>query len=545
MEIANRFGYRALIPLVGAMLCLQACQKPVPEATLTPATPVASTTPARLELPPEIDPALEKGQLRAYYRKKYTQREFDSVRELVEEVLPHYSPSEKRQAIAEILSFFYVIFHETEHHRLDRNHAALRKHEKSLLYFCEKYKVPYQPVMAIVSWENSGGSNKVSFADAAGLGQMTDGAIETAHTFAQNEAARLRQEAEDPSAIEPLAKHLESIEKRHRVMAKQAGERDERFVPECNLEDVVLFFKFLLRQYADRVDHAIGTYHKGVGNTDDLLYDYLVRLEGQLVYPAGDRNDFLSALERRNVHYITLWNDPRSRQMLNGLRTMDGEVTTEHNRSQALGDESDIYPWKVLGSLAAYRQGDAYVQEQIQRYSEPQSEVEVKGLPLYQSLESMKAAVKQHHLVHSRAPLSDLGFRADQAAEYAEMGDLVTPELEGYLFSLVARWRKAANQADLELPVKTLMNTRAVAHGQYGLFSKVQLRGVTALIAPQELSGYARKNLKKVLEVDFLNDRIYRSTLENGDILICLNPRFGHQFWAAYEKYRGTKSANP
>jgi hypothetical protein len=508
------------------------CQKPTPEVSLTPATPVPTAT-GPVALPPEIEPSLERGQLRAYYNKKYTSKERAAVREVVEELFPKFTPAEKTQAIAEILAFSYVVFHQTEHHHLSRNHQALRKHETTLVDLAKRYQVPPLAVTAIVSWENSGGTTKVSGADAAGLGQMTDGAIQTAHDYAHQEASRLRQEAVDPASVEEIAKHLESIEIRHQRMAKKAKMPDERFVPEANLEDVVLFFRFLLSQYGGRVDHAIGCYHKGVGNTDDLLFDYLTRKVGEINYPTSDRSDFLTALERENVTYLTLWNDTRSRQMLNGLRTMDGEVTDEGNRSQALGDESDIYPWKVLGSLAAYRQGPDYLKEQEERYSGPQSEVEVAGLPLYDKQSSISAALKAGNLVLSQAPLQDLGYRSDN-------GSAITPELEGYLESLVARWRRTARQNELNLPVKTLLNTAALRRESYGLFSKVQLRGITALIAPQELSGHAAHALKKVLEVDFLNDRIYRSTLDNGDILICLNPRFGHQFLAAYDKHRAS-----
>ena len=511
-------------------LMLWGCQKPTPTITTpTPATPIPTPT-GPVALPPEIEPSLERGQLRAYYNKKYTQEERSAVRELVEELFPKYSPIEKTQAIAEILAFSYVVFHTTEHHHLDRNHAALRKHESTLVDLAKRYQVPPLAVMAIVSWENSGGTTKVSGADAAGLGQMTDGAIQTAHDFAHQEASRLRQEAADPLSVEEIAKHLESIEIRHQKLARQAKLPDERFVPAANLEDVVLFFRFLLQNYGGRVDHAIGCYHKGVGNTDDLLYDYLSRKVGELNYPTSDRSDFLNALERENVTYLSLWNNTRSRQMLNGLRTMDGEVTDDSNRSQALGDESDIYPWKVLGSLVAYRRGESYVKKQIQRYGGPQSEVEVAGLPLYESPAAISAGLKAGHLILSRAPLADFGYSGDN-------GSAITPELEGYLFSLVGRWRKTARQEDLLLPVKTLLNTAAIRRGNYGLFSKVQLRGVTALISPQELTGHQRSALRKVLEVDFLNDRIYRSTLDNGDILICLNPRFGHQFLASYDKY--------
>lgn len=532
--------------IVCLALLLVGCQRPGPVASLTPATPVPNTTGSPNSntpqaLPPEIDPALEKGQLRAYYNKKYTQQEFDAVRSVVEELFPNYTPSEKRQAIAEILAFSWVIFHETEYHKLDKNHTALRKHEKTLMDTARRYQVPPLAVMAIVSWENSGGVSKVSAADAAGLGQMTDGAIEEAHRYAHQEAGRLRLEATNPAGVEPMARYLESIEFRHQKAARLAKLPDERFVPECNLEDMVLFFRFLLFQVGGRVDHAIGSYHKGAANTDDILYDYLSRTEGQVVPPGSDRGDFLAALERRNVTYITLWNDPRSRQMLNGLRTMDGDVTTPENQSQALGDESDIYPWKVLGSLSAYRQGQQYVADQIQRYSGPQAEVETRGLPVYESLAALKKAIQEKKLIQSHAPLADYGYRSGYPTEYVAYSDFITPELEGYLFSLVMRWRKTSNQADLMLPVKTLMNTRAMSTGGYGLFSRVQMKGVTCLIAPQDMPEEARYALRKVLEVDFLNDRIYRSTLDNGDVLITLNPRFGHQFLAAYNKYRADR----
>lgn len=532
--------------IVCLALLLVGCQRPGPVASLTPATPVpsGSSTPnpnTPQALPPEIDPSLEKGQLRAYYNKKYTQQEFDAVRSVIEELFPNYTPAEKRQAIAEILAFSYVIFHETEHHKLEKNHAALRRHEKTLMDTARRYQVPPLAVMAIVSWENSGGVSKVSAADAAGLGQMTDGAIEEAHRYAHQEAGRLRLEAANPAGVEPMARYLESIEFRHQKAARVAKLPDERFVPECNLEDMVLFFRFLLYQVGGRVDHAIGSYHKGAANTDDLLYDYLTRTEGEVVPPGSDRTNFLAALERRNVTYLTLWNDPRSRAMLNGLRTVDGDVTTPENQSQALGDESDIYPWKVLGSLAAYRQGKEYVDQQIQRYSGPQAEAETRGLPVYESLTDLKKAIREKKLVQSRAPLADYGYRSGYPTEYVAYSDFITPELEGYLFSLVMRWRKTANQGELMLPVKTLMNTRALSTGGYGLFSRVQMKGVTCLIAPQDLPEEARQALRKVLEVDFLNDRIYRSTLDNGDVLITLNPRFGHQFLAAYNKYRADR----
>ncbi|CAN0393214.1 unnamed protein product, partial [Phaeothamnion confervicola] len=94
------------------------------------------------------------------------------------------------------------------------------------------------------------------------------------------------------------------------------------------------------------------------------------------------------------LNYLSLWNDRRSREMLNGLRTLDGDPRTRQNASQALGDESDIYPWKVLGSLCAYRQGLDYVTKEQAKYNLPQVEVEVIGLPLYTTPDQIAAAVK-------------------------------------------------------------------------------------------------------------------------------------------------------
>lgn len=543
--------FRSAWPVLGtlslALALASGCQRDTPLAPLTPATPleeasatVAARTPVPLNqpLPPEVDPEEDKGQLRTYFHKKYSDSEYAAVRATVAEIMPGYTPAEQRQAVTEILSFSYVIFHETQYHHLDRNHAALRKHEKTLQKFCQMYDVPAGPVTAIVSWENSGGSTKVSFADAAGLGQMTDGAIQSAHDFARQEANRIRSVSTDAAKGEQLARGLENIEARHRHQAHVENLPDERFSPSCNLEDVVLFYKYLSTQYGGRHDLAIGAYHRGVANTDDIVYDYLTHdgNDKTVVYPTSDRSDFLSALERDQITYVTLWNNPRSRQMLNGLRTMDGEVTTDANRDQALQDESDIYPWKVLGSLTAYRQGTSWTAGQIARYSTPQSEAEASGLPAYESLRAVREALEAGRLVHARSPVTG-SFSADLQEDARRASDAVTPELDGYLFSLVTRWRKVAGDNTLQLPVKTLFNARALESGNYGLFSKVQMRGITAVLLPASLPRPAEVALKKVLEVDFLNDRIYRSTLDSGDVLICLNPRFGHQFLAAYQKY--------
>src|SRR5688500_7007821 len=104
-KLSQRIGSGAALPVLLLTLALTGCQRSDPGMKLTPALPLgpkpanAAAMPAKppqVELPPEIDPGLERGQLRAYYKKNYAPEEFAAVRELVEEIFPNYTPYEKR-----------------------------------------------------------------------------------------------------------------------------------------------------------------------------------------------------------------------------------------------------------------------------------------------------------------------------------------------------------------------------------------------------------------------------------------------------------------
>jgi len=545
----------SLFSVTGCQQHVADSKAPAPKP-LTLASPVAtpSNKPAQMSHTEQSD----KGDLRAYYRHKYGPEERQSVEAMIADVLPAYSPQEKSQTAAEILAFHHVIFHRNQWHHLDRNHKTIRKYEQTLKKLCEQHGVPFHPVLAITSWENSGGTDKESGAEAAGLGQLTWGAIDEAHRFAAQEGRRALERARqrkrvaeqtgDPKAMADARLYAQQaarmdVEGRHADMARQARVHDERFVAECNLEDVVLFYKFLLSHYPGRVDHAIGAYHKGLQNQDDILYDYLKRKDPAVPRRSDDPEQFLAALEKYNVTYLDLWNDQRSRQMLNGLRTMDGEVTHDGNRSQALGDEADLYPWKVLGSLAAYRLGPEYVDRMIARYSESREVAETDGIPAYKSLDDFDRALKSGHLVKTKTPLTDMGVATEGSARARDLAWCVTPELEGYMLSLVSRLRDATGDDNATLPVKALSRTGALESGKITPDAAMHLRGIAATLALDGMPADEARALEAILESDYLHDRIYRDTRPDGSKMFVLNPRYGNDFLMAFEKRSSMRGA--
>lgn len=458
---------------------------------------------------------------------------------MISQVFGDRDVAQQRQMVAEILSFHHVIFHPTEYHDLRNNHKAIRRHKDLLEKLCKRHNVPFFPVLAITSWENSGGSDKVSWADAAGLGQMTWGAVDEAHRYAARKAQALKEEAQweayhgkvtnDKAKLEraeALRKQaaLLNVEQRHRQMAKEANVKDERSLAECNLEDVVLFFDYLLSQYGGRIDHAIGAYHKGVLNQDDIVYDYLRRRDATVLYPQpGDRSSFLGALERLNVTYLDLWNDPRSREMLNGLRTVEGEKTTPGNAHLALGDESDIYPWKVLGSLSALLAGDEYLERAVERYSVPQLAGEVRGLPAFAGEQGRRQGADAGYLVK----LPQEYWAGDhQDARQA----WVRPELMGYLTHLRDRMSRATGR-DWKLPIVAL--GREVKE-KTGWEQELHSKGVAARLSVANLDISTRDTLKEFLKQDYLFDRIYLNSGRD-ELELVVNPRFGHEFMKLYE----------
>ena len=541
---------RQFLGYVAASALLAGCVRPKsgPESTTSSSSPSPELASALESRKSDPKPAWNgNGNLREYYlHGKYPQEEIDAVSETISTLFKDRDTSQQRQMVAEILSFHHVVFHLTDHHDLRHNHKAIGRHKDLLEKICKRHNVPFLPVLAITSWENSGGSDKVSWADAAGLGQMTWGAVDEAHRYAARKAQALKEEAqfeayhgktlkdkarlEKAAALNREAAAL-NVEQRHRQMAKEAGVSDERSIAECNLEDVVLFFDYLLSQFGGRIDHAIAAYHKGVLNQDDIVYDYLRRRDPTVLYPQpGDRSSFLETLERLNVSYLDLWNDPRSREMLNGLRTVEGERTTRQNAHLALGDESDIYPWKVLGSLSALRAGEEYLNKAIERYSIPQLAGEVRGLPGFRGEEGRRDGANRGFLVEFPEKYWS-GDKKDPRQAW------IRPELAGYLLHLRDRMSRSLGGEQWQVPVVALgRDGKERSSWEQELHSK----GVAVRLSLAGMDIKHKEILKKLLQQDYLFDRIYlRSSREEHHLVV--NPRFGHEFMKLYDSKSGHK----
>jgi len=165
---------------------------------------------------------------------------------------------------------------------------------------------------------------------------------------------------------------------------------------------------------------------------------------------------------------------------------MDGDVTSDVNRHEALGDESDIYVWKVCSALAGYHASDEEVSRLVEVYRGEQDEVETAGF------ESWRARVR--------------------VAE----GVLVTQELAGYLHSLKHRFRERKGT----MPAFWVVADHSTPTHEAGL-------AVDLVFQDAAMSA--------ILREDWLFDRIYKNRLPGGHVHLCLNPRFGREFMRYFE----------
>ncbi len=421
MAIKNRFlsfGIAASLSLLCCCAPKDNVKEPEPGVAATPSSS-ASASPASARH--------EKSVLASYYKNKYSKAERDVIVKNLPIILEGYSKAEINEAADEILEYRHLIYHRTKYHNLLNNHAAARAEEEVLKLMCERHEVPFEPILAIVSWENSGSSSKVSWADAAGLGQMTPGAVERAHQYAKDQAEALKKQAailkesgeprklEKADELERKAVEIDCAE-RHKKLAHLHNVNDERFVAECNLEDVALFFKYLSEKFAGRADLTISAYHNGLLNNDDIISAYSAYHESPLVVTEDDRSSVFFAVERFNLKFIDLWKCPLTRGILNGSRTVTGEKTTPSNAHMALGDESDLYVWKVLGSWAGYKAGPEFVSQEIELLNDPWDISEVKGLACYDSVELIDKARKQGLLAELKTEVTDCGYKAVRVA---------------------------------------------------------------------------------------------------------------------------------
>lgn len=458
---------------------------------------------------------LTKSFLYNYYVSKYTVSDIAPLKRAVAEICPHYRPSQVMDAVYETLSYRHVIFHDTGHHRIDRNVKVISLYESLIRSFASKHGINPAVPLAVMTWENSGDTKKMSYAACGGLGQMSLGAVRRAHSYSSQKARKLKMEAlsiSDPEKKkEMLAKaELFNIQARHGEIAKKSGVSDERMIPECNAEDSVVYLRCIMDSFDGRSDLAISAYHNGVMNNDDLV-KVLMRQCG--VY---DETNVPAFIAERDVTYLTLWNNSKIRNMMNGFLTMDGVVTNDSNSSEALGDESDIYPWKIFGAYSALIDTDEGLATKIRKCSGTVESVETDGLESFDNMDSVRKAVKEGKLV-----LQNHRTRNGNVVVY------LRPEMAGFLKKVHRELVDVTKEKKIFIPA-------------YGFISEGYLSGdapdplhLKGVAFDVNMNGFKHAGkLRLILKREWLNDRIYMR--RSGDVVhVCLNPRYGLEFMSS------------
>ncbi len=503
--------------------------------------------------------------LQAISYKKYPIDEIKSVKNAVNAILPTFTDEEKNQVIMEVLSYHHVVYHETEWHHMERNVQVCKTYEELIDEKAKLHKVPPAVVKAVITWENSGNINNVSYAACAGLGQLSQGAVDRVHRYGKDMNHYYMSKAKLFSILykttgndyyrseqiknTSLAEELK-IAERHNYLAKRAGVRDERLVPECNAEDTVLFLKILLDMYNDRPDFAIAAYHNGVTNMDDLIIDYMKRwMPWTIGSSRPERSTILQTIETYKINYLTLWKDRRAREMLNGYRTMDGEVTSTSNKSEALADESDIYLWKVIAAYGALISSPESISSRVAEYRDRWDMVECRDLTLYKSREEIRNAIRAGKLVKVPSVVKDLGIGTIAEAtplynkEMRCLNYYVTPELAGFLYRLSEELRVSTGGRDakaLLIPVSEALKSKQLYMDpqNYTAEKKEHRTHLQGVAFDLPLSGSpCRDLLYSIVNHYYLFDRIYL-IYEGPCLHVCLNPRFGSEHYQYYCEYK-------
>lgn len=447
-----------------------------------------------------------------FYITKYKPEEIRPIKLAVQELNPHYSPSQVMDAVYEVLAYRYVIYKETDWHKINKNVEVAKSYQSMIKQAAKKYDVPTALLLAVITWENSGGTSKISYADCGGLGQMSQGAIAKAHEYSSSISRRLKREAENLKGEEKAKKlreaYLYDSDARHREIAAGLGVHDERLAPLCNIEDSAAFLKVLMNSFDQRADLTISAYHNGTLNNDDLLRE-LMKIEK---IPHSESIEAI--IKENNITYLSLWQNQKIRDMLNGYLTMDKEITTSLNSHNALGDESDIYPWKVFGGYAAFLDTPEGLNDKIKKCAQSQAALETSGLESFNDLNEVLAAVKKGKLVK---------LRHKSGGEKIDI--YMTPELAGFIAMLRDKLAKKTGSEKVTIPSSGFLSAK--------YFEKLRknsenLKGIAFYC---HLKNFKFSNeLYSIINHAWLNDKIYISKSQD-TICVCLNPRFGLEFY--------------
>lgn len=357
---------------------------------------------------------MQKNALSQFYYNSFGKAERDIAKEAIKEIIPNYNSIELDLVLEEVLAVHHLVYHETKWHNIQDNVSLVRRYEHEIQKLCNRYKVPIPIALSILTWENSGGIGKRSYTNNIGFGQLGSGAVSLSHVYGAKIALSLLEKAREhyrkaketgsgEEQNQALALQRDAREYdlsiKHRHFAQQFNVADERDVPLANIEDSIVFLKILLNAYADRTDLAIAAYHNGMQNMDDLLWVYLKRKEVWQNISVQYKERIPELIRREHITYLALWNDQHLREIMSGLRAVSGKIASKDNNFDTLGDESDLYLWKIIGAYGAYK-ADAHLLAGLEnRYLNRKDQSDTNGLISFITEEDVNNGVKDGELI--------------------------------------------------------------------------------------------------------------------------------------------------
>jgi hypothetical protein len=499
------------------------------------------------------------GYFSYYYRRKYSPEEIRVVWNAVNTLCPNYSKDEKLLATRSILAYHWVVYRTTFTHNMNNNVAVSAKYRDIIRNMSKLHQVPPEMAEAVITWENSGGISRRSWAECVGIGQLSMGAVQTSHLFYEQYLKRHRQEARRYKFLHKhtgygifqsaLNIHQAEIDKfglaeKHKKLRIKYKVDDERLIPECNIEDAVVYLKLLYGNYGQRMDLAISAYHNGGLNNNDIIKDYIKRAAGGIPTADFSQTDIIGAIQKYNISYVSLWNDFRSREMMNGLRTVYGDVTGSHNSHLALGDESDIYPWKVIAAWGALNAKPEVLNGLISKYSGGIWDlVECRGMKVYDSYDAIEEGIRKGFLVRiPKGICSDAGIGKmenmsdDYVKNKKQFNYYTSPEMAGFLLELSEVYRGRTKNPKVRIPLRNALYSKSLeTYTQRGLPDRLKphLMGASVEIALDK-APY-RDKLLRILNEFYLHDHIFY-TRKDGYNRITLNPRYGKYYYHKYKQ---------
>lgn len=511
----------------------------------------------------EMDEIKKDGYLSYFYRRKYSKDEIKIVWEAVSKLFPQYSKEDKLLATRSILAYHWVVYRTTPSHNMSANVAVTKKYRDLIEKYSKLHEVPVEMVEGVITWENSGGTSKKSWAACVGVGQLSTGAVNAAHEYYISHLKNKEEMVEIYDLMHgkfnfPLfhiagKKHILQLDifdvaNRHRETRKKLKVDDERLIPDCNIEDAAVYLKILYNNYENRVDMAISTYHNGGLNNNDILTDYISRASGGKIKGKLTQKEIIAAMDQYKISFISLWRDHRSRDMLNGLRTVFGEITTSANQNLSLGDESDIYPWKVAAGYAALNAPDEVLNRLVEKYRGPWDVAECRGVRIYGGYDEVKAGIKSGWLVKLPSSLyNDKGVGGLQGGskDYYKSRSMynyyVAPETLGFLYELNKVYKGRTKNPEIKVPLNAALESKLLEKYGSGKVPEDYRTHLQGLALGVDIANAEHGDiLLRILREFFLHDHIYLIR-QKGKNRICVNPRYGKYY---YEKYLEWKKDN-